>query len=156
MLIDDLPRRALRVDDLNDWHRRWLGALYPWAGELRSINVGKGGFVFASAARIPQLLADFERDCLLRFTPCNPLHRDALVEAIAITHVELILIHPFREGNGRLARVVADVMAVQGGYLSLDYSAWDADREAYFAAIRRGQAMDYRAITALVAGALRD
>lgn len=28
----------------------------------------------------------------------------------------MILIHPFREGNGRLSRLLANVMAVQGGY----------------------------------------
>ena len=39
------------------------------------------------------------------------MDEEQLITAIAITHVELILIHPFREGNGLLA----DVMAVQGG-----------------------------------------
>lgn len=41
------------------------------------------------------------------------MSEEQLIEAIAITHVELILIHPFREGNGRLSRLLADVMAVQ-------------------------------------------
>lgn len=44
LLIDSLPQRPLRADDLRDWHRRWLGSLYPWAGELRTLNVSKGGF----------------------------------------------------------------------------------------------------------------
>ena len=46
------------------------------------------------------------------------------MRAIAETQVELIPIHPFREGNGRLARLLADVMAVQAGQDPLDYSAW--------------------------------
>jgi cell filamentation protein len=48
---------------------------------------------------------------------------------LAVTHVELILIHPFREGNGRLARLLADVMAVQADRGLLDYTEWDRDRE---------------------------
>lgn len=42
------------------------------------------------------------------------MSEEQIIEAIAVTHVELILIHPFREGNGRLSRLLADVMAVQG------------------------------------------
>lgn len=155
VLIDHLPSRSFTTQDLFDWHRRWLGNLYEWAGEQRSVNVSKGGFMFANAALIPRLLKQFDRDCLARFTPCHGLDGDALAEAIAITHVEIILIHPVREGNGRLSRLLADVMAVQAGHDPLDYSKWDADKEAYFAAIRAGQGNDYRPMRELVRIALK-
>ncbi len=51
------------------------------------------------------------------------MSREQVIEAIATVHVELILIHPFREGNGRLSRLLADVMAVQAGFQSLDYES---------------------------------
>lgn len=66
-----------------------------------------------------------------------------LVQAIAMTHVELILIHPFREGNGRLSRLLADVMAVQAGHDPLDYSAWETNKDAYIGAIHQGVRMDF-------------
>lgn len=154
VLIDDLPGRALRAEDLFTWHRRWLGNLYDWAGQLRSVNVSKGGFLFANAALVAQLLQAFERDCLARFTPCHGLDREALIDAIAVSHVEIILIHPFREGNGRLSRLLADVMAVQAGHEPLDYSTWDAGKEAYFSAIRAGQGSDYAPMRQLVGLAL--
>lgn len=143
VLAEVLPGDALTVADLKAWHRRWLGNVYEWAGEERSVNMSKGSFHFAVAAQIPRLLTVFERDCLARFTPCHLLQREALIEAIAVTHVEFILIHPFREGNGRLSRLLADVMAVQAGQGPLDYSAWDADRNGYFTAIQAGLAGDY-------------
>lgn len=87
-------------------------------------------------------------------TPCHGLENDALAEAIAVCHVELILIHPFREGNGRLSRLLADVMAVQAGRGPLDYSGWDADKATYFAAIQRGMGMDYAPMRQLVSAAL--
>lgn len=154
VLIDDLPDRRLEVADLKTWHRRWLGNLYPWAGEERSVNLSKGDFHFAAAAQIPRLLAAFDRDCLSRFTPCHAIDGDNLADAVAITHVELILIHPFREGNGRLSRLLADVMAVQAGCDPLDYSNWDADKAAYFTAIQQGLARNYEPMTRLVAQAL--
>lgn len=154
VLLHDLPSRALRVEDLVGWHRRWLGNLYDWAGQMRSVNVSKGGFMFAAAGLVPQLLVTFERDCLARYTPCRGMGEAALAEAIAVVHVELILIHPFREGNSRLPRLLADVMAVQAGREPLDYSNWDADKPTYFAAIRDGQGNDYAPMKRLVELAL--
>ena len=154
VLVDELPTRSLKVQDLFDWHRRWLGNLYDWAGEHRGVNVSKGGFMFANAALVPRLLNQFERECLARYTPCNGLLGDALIEAIAVTHVEIILIHPVREGNGRLSRLLADVMAVQAGHQPLDYSAWDENKERYFAAIRAGQGRDYAPMRDLITAAL--
>jgi cell filamentation protein len=156
VLVEDLPDRRLRVADLKTWHRRWLGNVYGWAGQERSVNMGKGDFQFAAAAQIPRLLSVFERDCLARFTPCHDFSDDALLEAIAVTHVEFILIHPFREGNGRLSRLLADVMSVQAGKGPLDYSAWDADKEGYFKAIHAGMAGDYSVMRQLVALARAD
>jgi cell filamentation protein len=153
VLLEDLPDRKVTVADIKTWHRRWLGNVYDWAGAERSVNLSKGDFSFAVAAQIPRLLAAFERDCLAQYTPCRDPD-PALAEAIAITHVEFILIHPFREGNGRISRLLADVMAVQAGREPLDYSAWDADKAAYFGAIQTGLANDYAPMTQLVKTAL--
>ncbi|WP_053068478.1 Fic family protein [Synechococcus sp. GFB01] len=62
--------------------------------------------------------------------------------ALAEVHLELVLIHPFRDGNGRIARLLADVMATQAGVGPLDDSAWDHQREQYFAAIRAGAVLN--------------
>lgn len=156
VLLDELPVRTLTVADLQRWHYRWLGNVYDWAGSERSVNMSKGDFHFAAAAQIPRLLASFERDYLARFTPCTGMSRTALVEAIAICHVELILIHPFREGNGRLSRLLADVMAVQAGREPLDYSSWEAGKEDYIKAIHSGLGCDYRAMQYWVDRALSD
>jgi cell filamentation protein len=115
VLINNLPDHQLSVGDIKAWHRRWLGNVYEWAGQERSVNMSKGGFAFAAVGQIPRLLTEFERSCLQRWTPCHNMSTADLLEAVAVTHVEVILIHPFREGNGRLARLLADVMVVQAG-----------------------------------------
>jgi len=155
VLGPDFPVGKLSVADLKDWHYRWLGNVYHWAGEERSVNLAKGDFHFAAAAQIPRLLEEFERNCLARFTPCEVLSDSELMEAIAVTHVELILIHPFREGNGRLARLLADVMATQAGHGPLDYSGWDSNKASYFAAIQQGMGGEYGQMKQLVAAALK-
>lgn len=154
VLVRAMPDRALAVTDLKAWHRRWLGNVYVWAGDERSVNRGKGDFWFAAAAQVPRLLAAFEGDCLARYTPCHDMTDDVLAAAIAHTHVEFILIHPFREGNGLLSRLLADVMAVQAEREPLDYSSRDADKPAYFGAIQQGLLGNYEPMTALVSQAL--
>lgn len=47
--------------------------------------------------------------------PCTNMSEEQLIEAIAVTHADRVLLHPFREGDGRLSQLLADVMTVQGG-----------------------------------------
>lgn len=91
---------------------------------------------------MPELLAAFESEQLTRLTPFQSETMPALVSGLAEVHLEFVLIHPFREGNGRIARLLMDVMAYQAGIGPLDYSAWDQDHETYFGAIRAGAVMN--------------
>jgi len=52
------------AQDIRDMHREWLGSIYAWAGEYRGVNVSKGDFVFAAAARVPALMRELEQDVL--------------------------------------------------------------------------------------------
>lgn len=148
--------QSIAVGDIFEWHRKWLGNVYVWAGKERSVNLGKGGFHFAAAQQIPHCLSVFENQFLSRYTPCHQMDDAQLVAAIAVIHVEFILIHPFREGNGRIARLLADVMTLQAGKPELDYSSWDVNREEYFRAIQSGLGRDYEPMKVLVRQALRD
>lgn len=138
--IPDLVREDQRIhaDDIREWHRRWLGNVYAWAGKERSVNLGKAGFQFAAAKQVGYLMHEFDGGALAEHTPCLGMAGDKLGHAIAVVHIELILIHPFREGNGRIARLLASVMAMQAGYEELDFTTWDENRQDYFAAIHAG------------------
>ena len=132
------------ANDICRWHKQWLGDLYPWAGEYRQVNIRKGSFVFAMSAQVPRLMQEFERDVLARYTPCTFKSPDELLEAMAITHCELVLIHPFREGNGRVSRLLSTLMALQAGLPLLSFSAITGkQRQAYFAAVRAGMGRNY-------------
>lgn len=66
------------------------------------------------------------------------------MSALAEVHVELVLIHPFREGNGRIARVLSTLMALQAGLPLLDFSLIAGRRKNdYFAAIQAGLDRNY-------------
>jgi len=148
------PNQRLTIADIREWHRRWLGNVYAWAGEYRTLNMSKGDFAFAASGQVPRLMAKLDKEILSIHTPCAGKTDDQLCEAIAIVHVELILIHPFREGNGRLSRLLANVMAVQAGWPELDCAPWDERKAEYFAAIQSGMS-DYEPMKGLVRRALR-
>ncbi len=125
-------------------HKVWLGKIYVWAGEYRQVNVSKGGFPFAMAIHIPKLMKGFESGPLKDYTPCNHRTDAEVAAAIAVVHTELVLIHPFREGNGRTARLLSVLMALQAGLPPLDFTGMESrNRRRYFQAIQNGMDNDY-------------
>lgn len=144
-LIGDVSiDQSFTAKDLCNMHERWLKGTYSWAGKPRSVNISKAGFSFAQSRFVPTLLVEFEREQLSKYTPCRFESRDAIAHALAEVHVELMLIHPFREGNGRLGRILATLMALQAGLPILDFSELDDERrEEYFAAVRAGLDRNY-------------
>ncbi len=138
--------------DICKIHKSWLGAIYEWAGAYRQVNISKGDFPFAAAARVPALMVEFDKAVLARYTPCNFNDRADVVHALAETHAELVLIHPFREGNGRTARIVSILMALQAGLPLLDFSVIAEEKKsAYFAAVQSGLDRDYQPMERLFA-----
>ena len=136
--------QRLTAHDIFDMHRIWLDTVYEWAGKERRVNVSKDDFTFAMAHTISTLMAEFERNQLSRYTPCQFSDNDEIAQALAEVHVELMLIHPFREGNGRLGRLLATLMALQAGLPFLDFSVLAGEKkEEYFSAVRAGLDRNY-------------
>ena len=87
------------AEDICHIHKVWLGPIYPWAGQYRQVNISKGGFEFARAMAIPANMEEFTKGPLRDFTPCRGKSMEQIIRALAVVHVEFVLIHPFREGN---------------------------------------------------------
>ena len=130
--------QTITAMNLCEWHRRWLGNVYEWAGQYRSVNMSKGDFHFAASHLVPKLMQDFNDKYLAIYTPCNGMDEKQLIDALAKIHIEFILIHPFREGNGRLSRFLANMMSLQAGQPLLDFSYMDEKKQEYFSAIQAG------------------
>jgi cell filamentation protein len=131
-------------ENICDIHKIWFGTIYSWAGQYRQVNISKGGFSFAAARHIPVLMDEFEKDVLRKFTPCRLQSLEDVTRALAVVHTELVLIHPFREGNGRLARLLSILMGWQARMPTLDFGGMTGKKkEKYFAAVRSGMKRDY-------------
>lgn len=96
-------------------HRHIFQDVYPWAGELRTVNISKADAVFPPPQFLRQnldaLFAELAHENLLK-----NLGASAWVHRAAYFFGEINAIHPFREGNGRTQREFIRELAFAGGH----------------------------------------
>lgn len=83
---------------LQEIHRYLFDGLYDFAGEIRNVNISKGGFRFANALYLKEILIKIE------------LLPETSFEEIVAKYVEMNIAHPFIEGNGRSMRIWLDMI----------------------------------------------
>jgi cell filamentation protein len=131
-------------------HKIALDHLYSFAGKYRDVNLSKGGFLFATARFLPSTMKAFEQEILLNL-PNVYRNKEELIRDIAIVHGELLFIHPFREGNGRTARILANLMARKQGYKSLLFEKIDEKEfEFYVSAVQQAAEKNYEKMEQLI------
>ena len=95
-LIDNIEVGTIK--GLQQIHAYLFGGLYDFAGQIRNVNIAKGGFQFAMAQFLPQTLSSIE------------LMPETTLNEIIDKYVEMNIAHPFREGNGRSTRIWLDLI----------------------------------------------
>ena len=119
----DFSATELDFDFLKFLHARLFGAVYPFAGQVRTVNITKPD------SNIPFCMADFiapEAERIFGELKAshylNGLSKQQFSGSIAMLAAELNALHPFREGNGRTIRLYLQLLARNAGYL-VDYAA---------------------------------
>lgn len=137
-------------------HKMSLGHLYSFAGKLRAVNMSKGGFPFASAKFLSETMSTFENE-ILSSLPNKYISREQLIKDIAIVHGELLFIHPFREGNGRTARLLANLMSRKAGYNGLMFEKiGKKEFEKYVLAVQNCANKEYEKMIEFIASIFSD
>ena len=101
------------VQALRQIHAWLFAGLYDFAGQIRSVNIAKGNFVFAPARFLPNTLG------LIESMP------EGTFDEIVDKYVEMNVAHPFREGNGRATRVWLDLILKKNLKRVVDWSQID-------------------------------
>ena len=131
-------------------HRTALSHLYEFAGKYRDVNLSKTGHHFLPFPFIQMGMNYLDTEFLSKL-PSDYEDSKKLIEDIAIVHCELIHIHPFREGNGRTARIFADLMASRAGYPSLNLNKFREDYyQKYVDALNKGDEKEYTAMIEII------
>lgn len=88
-------------------------------------------------------MKEFE-ESILNKLPATYKDQNELIRDIAKVHAEFLFIHPFREGNGRTARVLANLMARKAGFGRLRFEKITKDNfNQYVLAIQKAAFQDY-------------
>lgn len=129
------------IKGLQQIHAYLFGGLYDFAGQIRTRNISKSGFMFASAEFLPATLKEIEE-----------MPEETLME-IGKKYVEMNVAHPFMEGNGRSTRIWLDLILKKHLSRCVDWSK--IDKKAYLAAMKKSP-YDDSAILRLIENALTD
>lgn len=109
-------------------HAYLFEGLYPFAGQIRTKTISKGGFVFANGDFLPQILSTIDN-----------MPEDTF-EQIVEKYVEMNIAHPFMEGNGRSTRIWLDLIFIKNIKKCVDWSM--IEKDTYFNAMKQSHLDD--------------
>ena len=122
-------------------HKFLFDQIYSFAGKVRTVNIAKGNFRFASVMYL--------EDALKHIDDMPQSTYDEIIEK----YVEMNIAHPFREGNGRSTRIWLDLILKKELKLVVDWNK--VDKQDYLLAMERSPIKDLE-IKVLLKNALTD
>lgn len=129
------------VKGLQQIHGYLFGGLYDFAGQIRTLNIAKGGFRFAAAQFLDNTLRTIER------------MPESDFDEIIDKYVEMNVAHPFMEGNGRSTRIWLDLILKKNLKRCVDWS--QVGKKAYLVAMKQSP-LNAAGIKSLLEPALTD
>lgn len=132
---------AGKFSSLAEIHKFLFEEVYDFAGQVRDVNIAKGNFRFAPVIYLQAALDNIDK------------MPQGTFEQIVAKYVEMNVAHPFREGNGRSARIWLDLMLKKELNLVVDWSK--VDKDDYLLAMERSPIKDLE-IRCLLKNALTD
>ena len=122
-------------------HAYLFEGLYPFAGQIRTKTISKGGFVFANGDFLPQILEDIDK------------MPDSTFPEIVDKYIEMNVAHPFMEGNGRSTRIWLDLLLKDRLKKCIDWSK--IEKNDYLSAMKESP-VDSHPISYLLSNAMTD
>ncbi len=119
---------AGKFQTLCEIHKYLFDDIYDFAGKIRTVNLSKGNFRFAPLMYLEAAIENIDK------MPQNTF--DEIVEK----YVEMNIVHPFREGNGRSMRIWLDMMLKKQIGQVVDWSK--IEKEDYLMAMERSPIKD--------------
>lgn len=137
----------LSMESLRELHRRMFGKTWQWAGTFRTT----GKTIGLPASQLAEAVKNLIKNTKHQFETGVPE-----TDEIAMRfHHELVRIHPFANGNGRLARLMTDQLLRERGLEPFTWGSANLDvageaRSAYITALRQADGGSYDALRRFV------
>jgi cell filamentation protein len=141
--------KSFGFDMVQKWHKDIFEDIYPFAGELRTVEMSKGDCIehwvwrmeFLKA--LPQLDEQIKRVVESDYKDVKSIAYD-----LSVLLSEFLFIHPFREGNGRISRLLSDVILAKNGFPMIGLKLKKGDN--YIQKVHAGYEMDYEPLAELL------
>ncbi len=126
LFFDELDETTLFDEEyFVSLHKRTFESLYEWAGAYRDFNMAKGEsrfcqgeFVSSSSKKI---FEELKEENYLKDFENKP--KEEFAQRLAYYKCEINALHPFYELNGRVTRMLFDMIVAYNGYKFIDYSS---------------------------------
>lgn len=137
---------------LKDLHKRAFGKLYDWAGKIRTTMTNIGIQPYMILGQLKQFLDNIK----YRLELIDMEDEDDIISLLAEVHHRIVYIHPFVNGNGRIARLFTNLVSLKLMLPPFEIYVRDAseDRKQYIDAIKRADKGEFVPLKKLVKKAL--
>ena len=148
-----VPEGRFNLAHLQDIHRHLFQDVYDWAGELRTVEIAKGGNHFLFMRSIATGMADVHNR-LIGADFLRGLSADAFADQAGRIIGDINFIHPFREGNGRTQLQYLKQLAAQAGH-DLDLSLLNTQAGRWIEASIAAHGTVYEPMAEMIRDAIR-
>lgn len=126
---------ALVMKNTGKEYKTALGDFSSARGELRLLNVsaGIGGRSYMNYSKVPMKLAEFCEQLNASRAKASEMSMDELYRLTFDAHYQLVTIHPWADGNGRMARLVMNMLQFEFGLIPTKILS--KDKEEYIKAL---------------------
>lgn len=130
-------------------HKIAFGQLYDWAGKWRTTEVSVGQLIPPKPIMVLQAMYQFLDNLNFKISISKTLNEQ--IDCLVYAHYEFIKIHPFNNGNGRIGRILMNLVALKFGYQPLElYYREGESRKFYINAMKAADNGDFKMLTELI------
>lgn len=156
------PRTKITPQVILDMHKQGFGFIFPdWAGKFRTVDVTVGDYEPPHYSKVSELVKNLCDDLAerLKHLPSSQNAEVFLAELISLLawfQHRFVWIHPFKDYNGRVARLLTNLLLLNLGFPILTIKAETGkDRDKYVKAMKAADQYDFSKLEALIAETLR-
>jgi fido (protein-threonine AMPylation protein) len=136
---------------INQAHYQGFKELYSWAGEYRNTEPMVGHLELAPYYMVPTMMKNLcdDLECRQNYLDADDLHQ--VVALIAWFEHKFIVIHPYNNTNGRMGRMLTNIILLKLGYPLLTYANRSLNRSCYIDAMRAADKNDFSKLECIIA-----
>jgi cell filamentation protein len=132
-----------------DIHKTAFEELYDWAGKWRNVNVTVGQLTPPEPAQIIHLMYQFINNVNYKIAASKT--QNEIIETLIYAHYEFVKIHPFNNGNGRIGRLLMNLVTMIFGYKPLElYKREGESRKTYIQSMQQADKGNFELLDSLI------